>query len=81
MYDMLTMVLLVAAVALFFLLDSVIDKNTTNETLLFIRTNNQMIAAACLIGAYLAYTEFKKVRPFNIPTYNESINTNDALNF
>lgn len=80
MYYNIAIALTILSIALFFFLDSIIDKNTTNDTLIFIRKNNQVIAGASIIGAYLAYTESQKDSILHLPMYSDSINTSEALN-
>ena len=79
MYQNIAIVLLGLAIALFFFLDSIIDKNTSDKTMQSIYTNNKVIAGACVVGAYFAYTQSLKAKGLVLPTYSD-FNTEDALN-
>jgi hypothetical protein len=60
MYNYIAIALLVLGLVLLFSVDSVIDKNTTNSTLKSISDNKDMVGAACVAGAYYAYTLSQK---------------------
>jgi hypothetical protein len=80
MYQYIAIALIAAAIALFFFLDKIIDIKTENTTLGYIYDNNKVIAGACVVGAYLAYTESLKAKEkFYLPSYGESISTSEAL--
>jgi len=60
MYNLISIALLVAGVALLFFVDSVIDKNTSNQYLQMIYQKKTLIGSACIAVAYYAYTLAQK---------------------
>jgi hypothetical protein len=79
MYQIIALILLLTGTALLFFVNSIIDKNTNNNTLQFIHANNVVIGFVCLAGSYYASTI--KETLLSMPAFEHSdINTSDALN-
>ena len=55
MINLITITLLIAGIALLFFVDSVIDKNTPNNTLKSIYDNKTIIGASCIAAGYYSY--------------------------
>jgi len=51
-YDIAAAIIVALSISLIFFIDTIIDQNTTNKTLVFIRENNVLIG---LVGVGLAY--------------------------
>jgi len=95
MHEIIAIGLLILGIVILFSVDSLIDKTTSNSTLKTIYDNKNIVGAVCVATAYYIYCISQnehyipettlQVPPRiehvgELPSYDESLGTTDALN-